>query len=354
MKFGIILSLFFLISCGGSEKSAEVFESNDCTNVVCGGDGGYCVIKDGTPECVCGEDYKQKGLKCVSLCEGETCGGNGRCEVKNGNAECDCNSDYEAKGLKCVQKELDNVCEGVECSGSGNGYCVTKQGDAKCICYKGYKEKGLSCISLCDDETCSGKGNCHLSEDKPRCYCREGYKEADGLKCVSLCTGNTCGEFGKCEVEDEKAVCICNKGYEDKDSVCVPKVLESIFVDKVLDECVRKEIDNHDRDITEDDVDNIKKLNCINTGVVSSKKAIKKLDGLEHMTKLLELGLTGNFISDVTPIKKLHLLTILEITGNCIDSDGKATLKKIEDNKILPTFFSYKIQKNPTLCAILD
>ena len=52
---------------------------------------------------------------------------------------------------------------------------------------------------LCEEETCSGHGECQDDGEDEWCVCDEGYI-ASGLDCILGCSGVTCSGHGTCSV----------------------------------------------------------------------------------------------------------------------------------------------------------
>jgi len=52
--------------------------------------------------------------------------------------------------------------------------------------------------------------------------------------------------------------------------------------------------------------------------VKSGNPSIKSLEGIQRLTQLKDLGLVGNLIDDLFPLKDLRCLTSLRLAGNNI------------------------------------
>ena len=65
---------------------------------------------------------------------------------------------------------------------------------------------------LCEDQTCSGHGECQDDGENEWCVCDEGYI-ADGMECILGCNGVTCSGHGSCSVVSGAEVCTCEAGF---------------------------------------------------------------------------------------------------------------------------------------------
>ena len=125
----------------------------------------------------------------------------------------------------CGEDPADSPCEGETCS--GHGQCQVTEGVPFCECDDGYAlddanvlECVLQATDPCEGETCSGHGQCQVTEGVPFCECEDGYAldDANVLECVPQatdpCEGETCSGHGSCIAEGQLAVCECETGYE--------------------------------------------------------------------------------------------------------------------------------------------
>ena len=65
---------------------------------------------------------------------------------------------------------------------------------------------------LCEDQTCSGHGECQEDGENEWCACDEGYI-ADGMDCILGCNGVTCSGHGVCSVVSGAEICTCEAGF---------------------------------------------------------------------------------------------------------------------------------------------
>lgn len=88
-------------------------------------------------------------------------------------------------------------------------------------------------------------------------------------------------------------------------------IQKGLFKDKNLEKEIRKVLGKPNEEIT---IEDLKKIPVL---TIEYKK-IKQLDGIEYMTELKELKLTGNEIVDVSPLSKLKKLEKLWLDENKI------------------------------------
>lgn len=132
---------------------------------------------------------------------------------------------------------VDDLCEGVECSGYGE--CEVQEEEAVCICYEGYVAEGFECVELpeCSERTCNNRGTPEETDSGCLCYCDDGYTGdrcqecADGYhreggpsgglgECVpddDPCDPDPCDDDpcvnGRCNCIGGEAMCTCDEGY---------------------------------------------------------------------------------------------------------------------------------------------
>ena len=73
---------------------------------------------------------------------------------------------------------------------------------------------------LCEDQTCSGHGECQDDGENEWCACDEGYI-ASGLECILGCNGVTCSGHGICSVVSGAEVCTCEAGFSATGLNCI-------------------------------------------------------------------------------------------------------------------------------------
>ena len=73
---------------------------------------------------------------------------------------------------------------------------------------------------LCEDQTCSGHGECQDDGENEWCVCDEGYI-ADGMECILGCNGVTCSGHGVCSVVSGAEVCTCEAGFHASGLNCI-------------------------------------------------------------------------------------------------------------------------------------
>ena len=73
---------------------------------------------------------------------------------------------------------------------------------------------------LCEEETCSGHGECQEDGENEWCECDEGYI-ASGLDCILGCSGVTCSGHGVCSVVSGAEVCTCEAGFHATGLNCI-------------------------------------------------------------------------------------------------------------------------------------
>ncbi|MBO4698281.1 hypothetical protein J5690_01550, partial [bacterium] len=73
---------------------------------------------------------------------------------------------------------------------------------------------------LCEDQTCSGHGECQDDGENEWCECDEGYI-ASGLECILGCNGVTCSGHGVCSVVSGAEVCTCEAGFYASGLNCI-------------------------------------------------------------------------------------------------------------------------------------
>ena len=73
---------------------------------------------------------------------------------------------------------------------------------------------------LCEDQTCSGHGECQEDGENEWCVCDEGYI-ADGMECILGCDGVTCSGHGTCSVVSGAEVCTCEAGFYATGLSCI-------------------------------------------------------------------------------------------------------------------------------------
>ena len=96
------------------------------------------------------------------------------------------------------------------------------------------------------------------------------------------------------------------------------------FVDEALEGCVRDALDQDDGDLEDDDLQDIRHLECQATGIAD-------LQGIQRLTGLRTLSLWENGITDLTHLAELTSLTELQLGHNRIeDLDPLAGLTSVE------------------------
>ena len=73
---------------------------------------------------------------------------------------------------------------------------------------------------LCEDQTCSGHGECQDDGENEWCACDDGYI-ADGMECILGCNGVTCSGHGSCSVVSGAEVCTCEAGFYASGLNCI-------------------------------------------------------------------------------------------------------------------------------------
>ena len=73
---------------------------------------------------------------------------------------------------------------------------------------------------LCEDQTCSGHGECQEDGENEWCVCDEGYI-ADGMECILGCNGVTCSGHGSCSIVSGAEVCTCEAGFYASGLSCI-------------------------------------------------------------------------------------------------------------------------------------
>ena len=88
---------------------------------------------------------------------------------------------------------------------------------------------------LCEDETCSGHGECQENGEDEWCVCDDGYI-ADGLECVLGCNGVTCSGHGVCSVVSGAEVCTCEAGFYASGLDCILNEASTVDTLAILNE----------------------------------------------------------------------------------------------------------------------
>ena len=88
---------------------------------------------------------------------------------------------------------------------------------------------------LCEDETCSGHGECQDDAENEWCDCDEGYI-ADGMECILGCNGVTCSGHGVCSVVSGAEVCTCEAGFYATGLNCILNEASTVDTLAILNE----------------------------------------------------------------------------------------------------------------------
>ncbi|MBP5590887.1 leucine-rich repeat domain-containing protein, partial [bacterium] len=88
---------------------------------------------------------------------------------------------------------------------------------------------------LCEDQTCSGHGECQDDGENEWCVCDEGYI-ADGLDCILGCNGVTCSGHGVCSVVSGAEVCTCEAGFSATGLNCILNEASTVDTLAILNE----------------------------------------------------------------------------------------------------------------------
>lgn len=100
---------------------------------------------------------------------------------------------------------------------------------------------------------------------------------------------------------------------------------EEFFQDKALEEAVLKELNNKDVNTKEDDFASIESLEVPEAGITD-------LEGIEKLTSLNYLDLTGNDIDDLTPILSLENLSEVHLGDVYFTGDKEAPVWSLLEN----------------------
>lgn len=106
---------------------------------------------------------------------------------------------------------------------------------------------------------------------------------------------------------------------------------QGYFEDEALESIVLQELETEAGNITEEDLSTIKTLDASDAGITD-------LDGIDSLTALISLDVTGNNIDDFSPLQSLENLTEVHIgdiyfTGD-MDSPVWSSLEGLEENNI--------------------
>ena len=88
---------------------------------------------------------------------------------------------------------------------------------------------------LCEEETCSGHGECQNDGKNEWCECDEGYI-ADGMECILGCNGVTCSGHGSCSVVSGAEVCSCEAGFYATGLNCILNEASTVDTLAILNE----------------------------------------------------------------------------------------------------------------------
>ena len=88
---------------------------------------------------------------------------------------------------------------------------------------------------LCEDQTCSGHGECQDDGENEWCACDEGYI-ADGMDCILGCNGVTCSGHGVCSVVSGAEVCTCEAGFHATGLNCILNEASTVDTLAILNE----------------------------------------------------------------------------------------------------------------------
>ncbi len=188
---------------------------------------------------------------CTPACAASTCTGHGMCSDTTGTAVCTCDRGREGADCgACSDGAQDNdddgdceaSCDDVSCSEAGA--CEDDSGAIVCTCEAGRagmrcescaeglqdNDLDLRCTPACDDDTCSGHGECDDSSGAAVCDCEEGLTGTDCSECASglqdrdgdgtcapACMSDTCSGRGVCDDAGGVALCVCDEGYSGAD-----------------------------------------------------------------------------------------------------------------------------------------
>ena len=97
--------------------------------------------------------------------------------------------------------------------------------DGECVlqCEEGTVERGGQCQPVCDADTCSGHGTCHVSGHGFMCQCEENYS-GDRCECGPgyRYHGDTCLDIDEC-YELEPCSQVCNNTQVGGTRQCAPR-----------------------------------------------------------------------------------------------------------------------------------
>ena len=131
-------------------------------------------------------------------------------------------------------------------------------------------------------------------------------------------------QSNKVELVDNNPEEIVHLEDEKTDTGNEKEEIEKLFVDKNLEEAVRIAVGKTDGNIKKEDVEGLVELDA-------SGQSIESIEGIEKLTSIQILSLSGNKITDITPLEQLANLQELYI--NTEMSDYSPALKVINELK---------------------
>ncbi|KAK0079478.1 hypothetical protein PV325_001214 [Microctonus aethiopoides] len=205
------------VSCGhhgqcivyNDHKSACVCEPTSKFNSTIGNCAPHC-----TNDTDCDPFDKCTNNKCISACDGVSCGSEAYCQMNsNHTSSCICgpNLEFDSHREKCVphcthdtdcdrfdkcsNNKCISACDGVSCG--RHGHCIINNNhESACVC--GPKSKFNSIIGECVTH-CTHDTDCDPLE------------KCSNNKCIFACDGVSCGRHGHCEPEsNHTSWCYCH------------------------------------------------------------------------------------------------------------------------------------------------
>jgi subtilisin-like proprotein convertase family protein len=197
--------------------------------------------------CASGFQDRDEDGTCEEACATNTCSNHGNCDDSLGEVRCSCFTGYTAsRCTECAVGYQDNddnttclrACDEDTCN--DHGECDDADGTVGCECSGGYtgafcdnceegdqdNDDNGTCTPACDEETCSGAGDCDDESGTATCTCdtgydgddcsdcAEGYQDNDDNdSCEPACVEDSCSSHGDCDDEEGAISCDCDTGY---------------------------------------------------------------------------------------------------------------------------------------------
>ncbi|MCH2109283.1 MAG: leucine-rich repeat domain-containing protein [Polyangiaceae bacterium] len=288
-------------------------EQADCSDQPCDENAACIAYASGGFSCECADGFFGDGFICSSgdPCEGVRCAGeNQECRVTSGVAACQCREGFSGASCRDVDEcaAIPNLCgEGATCTNFRGGY--------RCGCADGYELVEGRCedvdeCALGRDRCAPDHGVCQNQAGGYDCSCEDGFF-GDGFFCkdVDDCASNPCDNGGSCENSPDGFRCVCDQNYGGSD--CSVACVSVTFSDDNLEELVRELVERPTGSILPNDLLELTSLR------IPADSEVADLSGLECWSSLEELYLPETTITDLSPLKSLNNLELLD--ASCAD-----------------------------------